>query len=1231
MQKILSFFLLCACCFFSANSYAQFSLTGGTSTIDFTGYTGTGFSPGVTVAGSLDSDLWAIDYDNDGVLDANFGATNTGNPYNGGTQAGAGTQEVIYAYSVGSGTPAFGIRPKLNNDSDPDEFNAAILKITNNTGGVITELAISYDVFYQVSNNRTIILAFEHSSDNITYIDPGTLDFTVTASVGGTWTAGTSPSATITGLSIADGDDYFLKWIFEDANNASNAAVAIDQISITPTTVNPASTSTLTAGTTSSATISSLVTSSTGQVVFDFTILDDGATPSSDVFETMISEIVISEASGDQFTDWSDVLAGASITDGTTSATATSIGTNTITFNGFNFSTSGDLGFIADNASKTYTLSVWFDTDISESIDGNRFQFTADASGITFFGASSSLISTETASSSTTNNVADVAATEWQFKDVPNSVGTGLEFNLTVVATDVNGNVDADETTSFDLAVNSGPGTISSATGLTNTAVVAGSFTYTDLIVDTDGSYTLSATTNTGTALTTGVSSTLVAAEAYRSITTGNWSATGTWEIFTGGVWTGASSSPTNLDGPITIQAGHTVTFDAAATVDQVTIESTATLVLNAALTLEDLSGENDIVVEGTLEVPAGGHDFGTAGGTVEVKENGVVTTGNDGIEDDLAGEDSSGIFIYRNGAIFEYTNTSINGFASETYFPDVTSEIPIFRISINGNLNNMNNFVVNGILQVNNNLSFGNSTIPIDIRNGVTGDGDLTFNVPFTLSGDDITFGGSGTFNMGGDDLNFSSGTTITLTSDKEIQNGSLTFSSGSVVEAASFKITDGTANNLTVNVNSGNTLKVTGADGLVSGGDPVFEANTFNAGTEINYEFNGTATQSTNFSTFGVTEAGSITINNTFGVNLTEAITINTGIILTAGIFNTDAGTPSIASGATITGGSTTEHIDGPVTIENFNASFTIPVGDAGDYRPVIMNPVNSSTFTISHTTGVPVDNADLDGISDLLDLRYWTITRASGTGDVEVTLTIDAAADGFTPDADNLLSRYNTTSTRWETAGTGYDSHTSTTVTATISDFSDFTVASSSTLPVELDDFSASATIDGVVLDWNTLSELNNDLFEVHKSTDGINFEVIAQLDGAGTTAIAQDYQFVDYAPFAGNNYYRLRQVDFDGQSSLSRIVHVVYESGQRSVTIQNPVVDKTLQIRAQGLVPGEPVNYHIYSLSGQTVMQNTEVIDQYNWQNQIPLNKLESGIYVFELVHNGLTTRRKLIID
>lgn len=92
----------------------------------------------------------------------------------------------------------------------------------------------------------------------------------------------------------------------------------------------------------------------------------------------------------------------------------------------------------------------------------------------------------------------------------------------------------------------------------------------------------------------------------------------------------------------------------------------------------------------------------------------------------------------------------------------------------------------------------------------------------------------------------------------------------------------------------------------------------------------------------------------------------------------------------------------------------------------------------------------------------------------------------------------------------------------------------------LPVSLTAFEAVPLNEAIDLRWETASETNNKGFEIEKSKDGINWEIISFETGNGTSTRTHVYQYMDVNPFFGLNYFRLKQIDFDGQSTYSEII-------------------------------------------------------------------------------------------
>lgn len=147
-----------------------------------------------------------------------------------------------------------------------------------------------------------------------------------------------------------------------------------------------------------------------------------------------------------------------------------------------------------------------------------------------------------------------------------------------------------------------------------------------------------------------------------------------------------------------------------------------------------------------------------------------------------------------------------------------------------------------------------------------------------------------------------------------------------------------------------------------------------------------------------------------------------------------------------------------------------------------------------------------------------------------------------------------------------------------------FDNVEISGTAPLPIELTYFNANVTANNqVALAWGTASEENNDYMAVERSQDGQKFFEIGKVKGAGTTLEAQVYSFVDAAPKAGVNYYRLRQVDFDGAMEYHKIVAVTVK-GAAGVTVYPTLVDATLNVVLEGTA-----TISVMSITGEVVKQ------------------------------------------
>ncbi len=141
-----------------------------------------------------------------------------------------------------------------------------------------------------------------------------------------------------------------------------------------------------------------------------------------------------------------------------------------------------------------------------------------------------------------------------------------------------------------------------------------------------------------------------------------------------------------------------------------------------------------------------------------------------------------------------------------------------------------------------------------------------------------------------------------------------------------------------------------------------------------------------------------------------------------------------------------------------------------------------------------------------------------------------------------------------------------------------------ATEASLPVEMTEFTArEVEKQRVQLNWITATETDNSHFEVEHSTDGRTFSFLGEVAGAGNAFEEQGYDFLHLNPAAGENFYRLRQVDLDGTETLSE-VRVVDVSAALSLSVYpNPTA---AQLRIKGFAGG---SVQVLDAQGRMVLE------------------------------------------
>jgi len=180
--------------------------------------------------------------------------------------------------------------------------------------------------------------------------------------------------------------------------------------------------------------------------------------------------------------------------------------------------------------------------------------------------------------------------------------------------------------------------------------------------------------------------------------------------------------------------------------------------------------------------------------------------------------------------------------------------------------------------------------------------------------------------------------------------------------------------------------------------------------------------------------------------------------------------------------------------------------------------------------------------------------------------------------------------------------------------------------SPLPVTLVKFKGDLLDKIVGLSWITTDESNSLRFDVERSSSGKEFAAIGSVAAKGHSSLTVNYSFVDQAPLAGINYYRLKQVDMDGTFSRSQIISIRNDSEAVSFELLgNPAENKTVKFL---LGNADPANIRLMNLLG--VDQNFNVVKEGNVFSLKPSTSLPSGLYILSLKTNDQIRTKKVLI-
>jgi len=183
----------------------------------------------------------------------------------------------------------------------------------------------------------------------------------------------------------------------------------------------------------------------------------------------------------------------------------------------------------------------------------------------------------------------------------------------------------------------------------------------------------------------------------------------------------------------------------------------------------------------------------------------------------------------------------------------------------------------------------------------------------------------------------------------------------------------------------------------------------------------------------------------------------------------------------------------------------------------------------------------------------------------------------------------------------------------------------------LPVELAYLEAVPGENGILISWVTLSETNNAFFTIEKGKDGKTFTAIGKVNGFGNSTQSHSYIFIDYESTGGVTYYRIKQTDYDGHTSYSKIIVVRLDETIEMRIYPNPTFgDLFLNIDDQ--YRKQSCKLLIHTMDGKSVLMKNLVINNTGYGIKLLQNEdfLKPGKYVVTLEFISKKLTQQIIV-
>lgn len=182
----------------------------------------------------------------------------------------------------------------------------------------------------------------------------------------------------------------------------------------------------------------------------------------------------------------------------------------------------------------------------------------------------------------------------------------------------------------------------------------------------------------------------------------------------------------------------------------------------------------------------------------------------------------------------------------------------------------------------------------------------------------------------------------------------------------------------------------------------------------------------------------------------------------------------------------------------------------------------------------------------------------------------------------------------------------------------------------LPVEID--GVKATCENLITNivWTTVSEVDNDYFTIEKTSNGIDFEEMSTIDGAGNSSVKTEYLWTDYTPNKDMVYYRLSQTNFNGVRENFDLIAVDCEGVDDLLSI-NRATNTPFGVQLEISTPIEGIHtIAMYDLLGNNLFSKEMVLSKGNSSIMITNKGLSNAMYFFVLKNSDAILSKKIAL-